>query len=389
MPKITKRTRRGHGAPRTRAPRVGARSRASGFACTPRGRRSPSSRTATRAKLRRPPSGRMAPSRQWMCQRGPQGSSPPRVPVRTVSFSATMRDIVITPARTGKDLAASGRYGVRVPTMKELVEHFLKEYVPTHCKSGTQEVYRSTLDIHVVPRLSSRRAADIERGDIAALPHGLRAIPYQANRTVQVLAHLHTCRGVRAAVERFASLPPYETVPGGEARAVPVRRGIPSPRRDPQGTRGAGSGAAVGRGLNPNSGIDQLSQGRDSHAMLGGCGSRRRRVAVARPEDLGHDQASGRPRPCGATGYSVARRQSLSHPGSQAGQAAARPSVLVAPHPQTDMAQRGATRPSAFVRQWRTAGRRGVTHDRQAARAQPIASRIVEVAGQSKGSTPA
>ena len=44
---------------------------------------------------------------------------------------------------------------------------------------GTREVYRSALEIHVVPRLGSRRVADIERGDMVALHHELRATPYQ------------------------------------------------------------------------------------------------------------------------------------------------------------------------------------------------------------------
>ena len=56
---------------------------------------------------------------------------------------------IITVARTGKDPAASGRYGAKTPTMGEAVERFLKEYVPTHCKPGTAEVYRSALEIHV------------------------------------------------------------------------------------------------------------------------------------------------------------------------------------------------------------------------------------------------
>jgi len=45
---------------------------------------------------------------------------------------------------------------------------------------------------HVVPRLGTRRGADVERADIVALHHALRATPYQANRTVQILSRLIT-----------------------------------------------------------------------------------------------------------------------------------------------------------------------------------------------------
>ena len=72
------------------------------------------------------------------------------------------------------------------------MKRFLDEYVPAHCKPGTQEVYRSALEIHVVPRLGKRRVAEIERADMVALHHELRATPYQANRTIQVLSRIFT-----------------------------------------------------------------------------------------------------------------------------------------------------------------------------------------------------
>ena len=99
---------------------------------------------------------------------------------------------IITAARTGRDPRAHGRYGAKSPTMEELVKRFLEEYVPAHCKPGTQEVYRSALEIHVIPRLGKRRAAEIERADMVALHHELRATPYQANRTIQVLSRIFT-----------------------------------------------------------------------------------------------------------------------------------------------------------------------------------------------------
>ena len=115
----------------------------------------------------------------------------PHGPIAPAEARARAAEI-ITAARTGRDPAAAGGRGSRGPTVAELAQRFLEEYVPAHCKPGTQTVYRSALVNHVVPRLGSRRVADIERADIVALHHALRATPYQANRTVQILSRLFT-----------------------------------------------------------------------------------------------------------------------------------------------------------------------------------------------------
>ncbi|MDE0149044.1 MAG: tyrosine-type recombinase/integrase [Rhodospirillaceae bacterium] len=115
----------------------------------------------------------------------------PHGPIAPAEARARAAEI-ITAARTGRDPAAAGGRGSRGPTVAELAQRFLEEYVPAHCKPGTRTVYRSALVNHVVPRLGSRRVADIERADIVALHHALRATPYQANRTVQILSRLFT-----------------------------------------------------------------------------------------------------------------------------------------------------------------------------------------------------
>ena len=115
----------------------------------------------------------------------------PHGPIAPAEARARAAEI-ITAARTGRDPAAAGGRGSRGPTVAELAQRFLEEYVPAHCKPGTQTVYRSALVNHVVPRLGARRVADIARADIVALHHALRATPYQANRTVQILSRLFT-----------------------------------------------------------------------------------------------------------------------------------------------------------------------------------------------------
>ena len=78
--------------------------------------------------------------------------------------------------------------------MGELIKRFLEKYVPVRSKPGTQEVYRSALENYVIPRPGNRRVAEIERGDMVALHHELRATPYQANRTIQVLSRIFTLK---------------------------------------------------------------------------------------------------------------------------------------------------------------------------------------------------
>ncbi|MXW91185.1 MAG: hypothetical protein F4114_09850 [Rhodospirillaceae bacterium] len=115
---------------------------------------------------------------------------------------------IITAARTGRDPAAAGGRGGRGPTVAELAQRFLEEYVPAHCKPGTRTVYRRAFVNHVIPWLGARRVADVERADIVALHHALRATLYQANRTVQI------CR---------ASSPSPRS--GACARTAPTRAG--------------------------------------------------------------------------------------------------------------------------------------------------------------------
>ena len=91
----------------------------------------------------------------------------PHGPIAPAEARARAAEI-ITAARTGRDPAAVDGRGGRGPTMAELAQRFLEEYVPAHCKPGTRTVYRSALMNHVVPRLGNRRVADVERADIAA-----------------------------------------------------------------------------------------------------------------------------------------------------------------------------------------------------------------------------
>ncbi len=94
---------------------------------------------------------------------------------------------IITDARAGKNPA--GRRS-NAPTMRDLGKRFLKEYVPDHCKASTAEEYRRSIELFIDPRIGKLRVPDVQRSDIAALHHGLRDTPYQANRTLGVLSKM-------------------------------------------------------------------------------------------------------------------------------------------------------------------------------------------------------
>ena len=76
------------------------------------------------------------------------------------------------------------------PSMADLGRRFLEEYVPAHCKPSTREEYRRSVSLFVDPVIGELRVPEVQRKDIAALHHGLRDKPYQANRTLGVLSKM-------------------------------------------------------------------------------------------------------------------------------------------------------------------------------------------------------
>ena len=76
------------------------------------------------------------------------------------------------------------------PSMADLGRRFLEEYVPVHCKPSTREEYLRSVKLFVDPVIGELRVPEVQRKDIAALHHGLRDKPYQANRTLGVLSKM-------------------------------------------------------------------------------------------------------------------------------------------------------------------------------------------------------
>lgn len=108
----------------------------------------------------------------------------------TVEQARTKARGIIAEAKAGQDPSAEYSWMRKSPTMKELGQRFLDEYVPTHCRPTTEREYRRSVELFINPAIGTRKVIDIERTDIAKLHHGLREKPYQANRTLGVLSKM-------------------------------------------------------------------------------------------------------------------------------------------------------------------------------------------------------
>lgn len=90
----------------------------------------------------------------------------------------------------GEDPSGQKQQERRAPNVAALCDRFIDEYVPVRCKPSTQREYKRCCDIFIRPKIGAMKIQDITRPDIAALHHGLRDKPYQANRVLGVLSKM-------------------------------------------------------------------------------------------------------------------------------------------------------------------------------------------------------
>lgn len=137
---------------------------------------------------------------------------------------------IISDAKAGNDPVKDHDQTRASPTMKDMGQRFLKEYVIVRCKPSTQFEYKRSVELFINPKLGTRKVSDIERKDVAAFHHNLREIPYQANRALGVLSkmfnlaevwglrpdHSNPCLHVKKFPEqkreRFLSIEEYATL---------------------------------------------------------------------------------------------------------------------------------------------------------------------------------
>jgi len=77
------------------------------------------------------------------------------------------------------------------PTIAELAEDYMNQYVALHCKSSTARSARHLLDKHVVPHFGALRFGEISPDRVATFHSGLHETPAAANQAVAMLARLY------------------------------------------------------------------------------------------------------------------------------------------------------------------------------------------------------
>ena len=76
------------------------------------------------------------------------------------------------------------------PTVADLAERYMEAHVRVNCRPATVETFGRIVRLHIVPALGGMPLSKVDRAEVAALHHGLRDRPSQANRTVEVLARM-------------------------------------------------------------------------------------------------------------------------------------------------------------------------------------------------------
>ena len=74
------------------------------------------------------------------------------------------------------------------PTMAVLAERYMRDYVPSHCRASSAEVYRRALDNHILPALGEMRVGEVGREQVMELHYAMRGEPHAANAVLKIVA---------------------------------------------------------------------------------------------------------------------------------------------------------------------------------------------------------
>ncbi|HEX3127511.1 MAG TPA: integrase arm-type DNA-binding domain-containing protein [Thermoanaerobaculia bacterium] len=103
--------------------------------------------------------------------------------------------------KAGGDPSAHRQEKRAAPTLHELAERYLKDYVEVHHKTGTARETRRLIERNLLPRLGTRKVQDISYEEIARLHGAMRGTPIEANRTLSAL------RGMMNKAEKWGWRP--------------------------------------------------------------------------------------------------------------------------------------------------------------------------------------
>ena len=292
----------------------------------------------------------------------------PHRPITPAAARARAAEIV-TLAKTGRDVAGKTPRGRGSATVADLAQRFMDDYVPAHLKPSTARLYRKIIDNRILPRLGKRRVSDIGKSDVSTLHHDMRDVPDHANRTLSVLSRMLTlaevwemrpeganpCRHIKKYPEhkreRFLSDDEYRRL--GATLRDAEREGFVSPMATAAIRLLMLTGCRSGEIISLRWDYVDLDRG-ELRLPDSKTGSK-----VVHLGDSGHS---------GAARYPARGRQSLGIPERQDRQAYDLLARLVAPHSGAGRDREFAyPRSPTFLREWRSAGRRGIADDWKAA----------------------
>ena len=128
--------------------------------------------------------------------RGPEG--PKRVTVGrhgviTADQARRRAAAIIARIKAGQEpidepIASKPRDGA---TVGEIAARYLDEHVAVRCKPRTAEMYRLTIEKHILPAIGDMPLAAVTAEDVADLHYALRDVPTMANRVVDTLSRLY------------------------------------------------------------------------------------------------------------------------------------------------------------------------------------------------------
>lgn len=105
----------------------------------------------------------------------------------TVEQARKLAQDHLAAVRGGADPSQERQAARGAPTVKDLTERFMTEYVLVRNKPSTARGHRYIIKNQVLPTLGRLRAADVKRPDIADLMDSLRGTPGAANQTLSLL----------------------------------------------------------------------------------------------------------------------------------------------------------------------------------------------------------
>ena len=97
---------------------------------------------------------------------------------------------ILAATRNGDDPAAKRDADRHSITVKELADQFDKEHIAIRLKQSTAKGYRRMLERVIVRALGNHRVTEVSRADVAKIHHDLRHIPYDANRSLEIISKM-------------------------------------------------------------------------------------------------------------------------------------------------------------------------------------------------------